>query len=114
MGGETDGDAHVGEGVFEDEVPADDPGDELSHDGVGVGVGGAGDGDHAGELGVTEAGETTDDGDEDEGDGQGGTCAGAAGDGAVVEEEVDDGRALPVGDLGGVAADGGADDGEDA
>ncbi len=114
MGGEADGDAHVGEGVLEDEVPADDPGDELAHDGVGVGVGGAGDGDHAGELGVTEAGETTDDGDEDEGDGEGGTCAGAAGDGAVVEEEVDDGRALPVGDLGRIAADGGADDGEDA
>jgi hypothetical protein len=32
----------------------------------------------------------------------------------VVEEEVDDGRALPIGDLGWVAADGGADDGEDA
>ena len=63
---EADGDAHVGEGVFEDEVPADDPGDELAHDGVGVGVGGAGDGDHAGELGVTEAGEATDDGDENE------------------------------------------------
>ncbi len=55
--GEADADAHVGEGVFEDEVPADDPGDEFAERGVGVGVGGAGDGDHAGELGVAEAGE---------------------------------------------------------
>ena len=66
MGGESYGDAHVGEGVFEDEVPADDPGDELAEGGVGVSVGGAGDGDHAGELGVTEAGEAADQGDEDE------------------------------------------------
>ena len=55
--GEADGDAHVGEGVLEDEVPADDPGDELAEGGVGVGVGRAGDGDHAGEFGVAEAGE---------------------------------------------------------
>ena len=27
VGGESDRDAHVGEGVFEDEVPADDPGE---------------------------------------------------------------------------------------
>jgi len=32
----------------------------------------------------------------------------------MMEDEVDDRRALPVGDLGGIAADGGADDGEDA
>ena len=53
--GEADGDAHVGKGVLEDEVPADDPGDELAQHGVGVGVGGAGDGDHAGELSVAKA-----------------------------------------------------------
>jgi hypothetical protein len=32
----------------------------------------------------------------------------------VVQDEVDDRRALPVGQLGGVAADGRPDDGEDA
>jgi len=31
-----------------------------------------------------------------------------------MEDEIDDRRTLPVGDLGGVAADGGADDGEDS
>ncbi len=39
VSGEADGDAHVGEGVLEDEVPADDPRDELAEGGVGVGVG---------------------------------------------------------------------------
>ena len=82
VGGEADGDAHVGEGVLEDEVPADDPGDELAESGVGVGIGGAGDGDHAGEFGITEAGEGADDGDQDEREGQGGACAGAASDDA--------------------------------
>ncbi len=114
MRGEADRDAHVGEGVLEDEVPADDPGDELAHGGVGVGVGGAGDGDHAGELGVAEAGEGADDGDEDQREGEGGAGAGAAGEGGVVDEVVGQGR---VEDGGGVelfAGDGGADDGEDA
>jgi hypothetical protein len=114
MSSEADADAHVREGVFEDEVPADDPRNELAHDGVRVRVCRARDGDHAGELGVTEAGEATDDGDEQQRDGKCGTCTGAAGYGSVVEQEVDDGRALPIGDLGRVSADGCADDGEDS
>ncbi len=36
--------------VFEHQVPADDPGDELADGGIGVGVGAAGDGNHRGEL----------------------------------------------------------------
>ena len=32
-------DRHVGEGVFKDQVPADDPRDQLAKRGVGVGVG---------------------------------------------------------------------------
>ena len=50
-------DAHVGEGIFEDEVPADDPRDQLAHGRVGVGVGRAGDGNHAGQLRIAEPGE---------------------------------------------------------
>ena len=64
VGGEADADAHVGEGVFEDQVPADDPGDQFAEGGVGVGVGRAGDGDHGGDFGVAEAGEGADDGDQ--------------------------------------------------
>ena len=57
VAGPADGDGGGGEEVFEDEVPADDPGKELAHGGIGVGVGAAGDGDHGGELRVAEAGE---------------------------------------------------------
>ena len=118
MGGEANADAHVGEGVFEDEVPADDPCNELAECGVGVGVGRAGDGDHAGELGVTEASEAADDGDEDERESQGGPSSGTACDGAEMavessEDEIDDGGLGPGDGFGGIAADGGADDGED-
>ena len=119
MCGESDGDAHVGEGVFEDEVPADDPGDEFAQGGVGVGVGRAGDGDHAGEFGVAEAGERADERDEDEREARARDLrrGGRRRLRWVVQpadEEVDDGRVDPVGELGGIAADGGADDREDA
>ncbi len=46
------------ERVFEAEVPADDPGDELAEGGVAVGVCGAGDGDDGSELRVAEAGKS--------------------------------------------------------
>ena len=46
-----------GHGVLEDQVPADDPGEQLAQGGVGVGVGGAGDRHHRGELGVAQRGE---------------------------------------------------------
>ena len=119
MGGEAYGDAHVGEGVFEDEIPADDPGDELAEGGVGVGVGGAGDGDHAGKLGITEAGEAADERDEDQREGEGGAGSGTACNGAEMavegaEDEIDDGGLGPGDGLGGIAADGRADGGEDA
>ena len=64
--GEANADAHVGEGVFEDQVPADDPCDQFAERGVGVGIGRAGDGNHRGEFGVAEAGKDADDGNKDE------------------------------------------------
>ena len=66
MGSEAHADAHVAEGVFEDQIPADDPCDELAEGGVGIGVGRAGDGNHGGQFGVAEAGEDADDGHENE------------------------------------------------
>src|SRR6185437_6128305 len=53
---EADGDGHVGNSVFEDEIPTDDPSDEFAKSGVSVGVSAAGDGNHGGELGVTQPG----------------------------------------------------------
>ncbi len=60
VGGKAHADGHVGAGVFEDQIPADDPGDELAQGGVGVGIGRAGNGNHGREFGVAEAGERAD------------------------------------------------------
>ena len=73
----------LAEGVLEDEVPADDPGDQLAERRVGVGVGRPGDGDHAGELGVAEAGEGADDSHQHQRHRQRRTSAGTAGDRSV-------------------------------
>ena len=54
------------DGELEDQVPADDPGDELTERGVGERVGGAGDRHGRGELGVAERGEAADDPGDDE------------------------------------------------
>src|SRR5438876_401473 len=68
-------DTHRGSagGVFEHQVPADDPGRELAHGGVGVGVGAARDRHGARHLGVAETGERTRDADEDHREGHRGT-----------------------------------------
>ena len=52
-----DRDRRRADGVLEHEVPADDPGHQLAHRRVRIGVGAAGDRDHRRELGVAEAGE---------------------------------------------------------
>src|SRR2546421_10053211 len=51
----SDGDGYGAKAVFEDQVPADDPGDQLAEGGIGVGVGAAGHGDHRHHFGVAEA-----------------------------------------------------------
>ena len=65
--GEPNADGHVGDGIFQDQIPADDPGDQFAHRGVGVGVRAARDGDHGGEFGVAEGGECADDAHQHEG-----------------------------------------------
>ncbi len=67
VAGPTDGDRGGAHGVLEHQVPADDPGQQLAHGGVGVGVGAAGDRDHGGELAVAQAGEGAADGRHHEG-----------------------------------------------
>ncbi len=61
VAGPRDGDGRVADGVLEEEVPADDPGDQLAQRRVGVRVGAARHGDHRGELGVAERREAADD-----------------------------------------------------
>ena len=94
VSGETNGDRHVRDGVLEDQIPADDPGDELAQGCVRVGVGAAGDGNNRGQLGVTQASKAADDGDKKERKGNGGAGAGPAGDSrgmATVEQNVEQG-----------------------
>ena len=43
-------------GVFQDQVPADDPGEDFAQRGVGIGVGAAGHGGHGGEFGIAQGG----------------------------------------------------------
>jgi hypothetical protein len=62
-----DGDGRGADGIFQNQVPADDPRRELSHRRVGIGIRAAGYGDHRGELGVTEAGQGAADARHDEG-----------------------------------------------
>ena len=52
----ADGDGGGGKQILENQVPADDPGDEFAQRGVAVSVGRPGDGDHGRELGVAQAG----------------------------------------------------------
>jgi hypothetical protein len=114
VGGEADADGHVADGVFEDEVPADDPGDEFTHGGVGVRVSAAGDGNHCGKLGVADRSESADDGDEDEGKSDRGTGAGTPEAGGVVNQVFEERRIENRGSFEFLAGDRGADDGEDA
>ena len=112
--GESDGDGHVREGVFEDEIPADDPCHQLAECGVGVGVGRAGDGDHGGQLCVAEAGEGADDGNENERKRERWAGSGAADECGVVNDVVQNGSVQDGGCVELFAGDRRADDGKDA
>ena len=61
-----------GHGVFQDQVPADDPGEQLAERRVGVGVGRARHRHHGGELGVAQGREHAGEARGDEGEHQGG------------------------------------------
>ena len=65
-----DRDGDVADGVLEDQVPADDPGDELAERRVGVGVGAAGLRNHRRQLGVAERRQRADAAEQEEGEDQ--------------------------------------------
>src|ERR1700744_6400359 len=114
VGGESDADGHIADRIFENQVPADDPGNEFAHGGVGVGVGAASDGDHGGELGVANRSEAADNRDENEREGNGRASAGAAKRFRVIDQIFEQGRVEDRGGFEFLAGDGGADDGENA
>lgn len=55
----SNGDGGGGEEVFQDKVPADDPGEQFAEASICVGIGAACGGNHSGVFGVTEAGKET-------------------------------------------------------
>jgi hypothetical protein len=87
--GEANAHGHVADGVFQDEIPANDPCDQLAHGGVGVGVGAARDRDHRCQLGIAKAGESADDGHQHDGEGQCGASPRAAGQGVMVHQVIE-------------------------
>src|SRR5437588_11029088 len=50
------GDRSCSECIFDNQVPADDPGKEFAEGGIAIGIGGAGHGNNRGKLGVPKAG----------------------------------------------------------
>ena len=88
MGGKTHADRHVRAGVLQDQIPADDPGDQLAQRGVGVGVGRAGNGNHRGQFGIAEAGERADNGHQHHGERDGRAGARPAGQRRVGDDVV--------------------------
>ena len=50
-------DGNIADGVFQNQIPADDPRHQFAERGVGIGVGASGLRNHRGELGVAQAGE---------------------------------------------------------
>ena len=65
--GEANADGHVADRIFQDQVPSDDPGDQLAHGRVGVGVSAAGNGNHGRQLGIAQPGEAAHDCDQHQG-----------------------------------------------
>ena len=59
ISGPAGGHRRGAEGIFENQVPADDPGNELAQGRVAVGVSRSSDGNQRGEFRVTQAGEST-------------------------------------------------------
>ncbi len=91
------GDRDVADGVLEDEIPADDPGDQLAERRVGIGVGAARLRNHRRQLRVAQAGERADAAEEEERENE--RRAGAVADDVAVRQHL--------------ACRGGADRGED-
>ena len=58
---------HVADRIFQNQIPADDPGDDLAQRRVGISVGRSGNRDHRGQLAVTERRESAGDRRDDKG-----------------------------------------------
>ena len=105
---------HVADGIFENQVPADDPGDEFAHGGVSVSVGAARNRNHCCELGVANGCETARDGHQSKRERDRGPGAWTPKRGGMVNQVfqqrgIEDGRGLKF-----LASNRRADDGKDS
>ena len=110
----TDAYGHIADGIFKNEIPADDPGDEFPHRRVRVGVRTAGNGNHGGKLRVAHRREAANDRHQNEGNSDGRPGAGASKRSGMMDQVfkkrgVQDGRSLEL-----LSGNGRADDGKDA
>ena len=98
--GPADGHGHVPDGIFQDQVPADDPGDDLPEGGIGVSVSRPGDGNHGSQFAVTKSRKSAGHRGHDEGKNHGRPGAGSPHDHIRMSEErlnVIQNRRLPEG-----------------
>ena len=114
MGRETYTHGHIADRIFEDQVPADNPGNQFPHGCVGVGVGAARDRNHGSEFRVTQSGKSADNRYQNQRQRESWARARAAYRSRMVYQEVEqrsveDGRCIEL-----LAGDGSSDHGEDA
>src|SRR5580704_7809945 len=111
---EADTYGHVAHGIFQNEIPPDDPGDEFAHGGVRVRVGAASDGNHRREFSVADRSKSACDGNQYKGKrdcGAGPRAAerGLARDQILKERSIEDRRDLEF-----LTCDGSADNSENS
>src|SRR5579859_6118505 len=81
-------------GIFQDQGPADDPGDHLTHRSIGVGIGASGYRDNGSEFRIAKSREGAADGGDYKGDGNGGSrmttrCRGCPYEQACTDDSAD-------------------------
>ena len=114
MCGKAHADAHIAEGIFKNQIPADDPGHQLAQRGIRVGVSRPGDRDHRGQFGVTQPRKHADDGYQHQGKSQRRPGTRAACHGRVCQQVVDERGITDFGSIKFLPGHGRADHGEDA
>ena len=92
VGSKAHTDGHVGDGVFEYQVPTDNPRYQFAHRRVGVGIGAACDGNHGRHFGVAKSCECAHHGNEHHGDGKRRSSSWPADQGLVMDQEIEQRR----------------------
>src|SRR6266550_9448386 len=110
---ETYANRHVANGVLKDQVPADDPRNQLAHGCVGVGVGAARNRNHGREFRVTQSCKPADNGHQDERQSEGWPCPRPPYSCRVMNQEVEQWSVKDGGRIELLAGNGGTDYSED-